>query len=194
MRVQCENGAWPSTFIATGGTPESRAGDAVEIAIDAAAPWYNPAEGTLYVAAEFVTDPAVLVTAQTAQFVVIFNDGTNDNLVGSTNRNGNFNSLTSLQRTGGSEHVRLNSAIPPAMGRHAFATGWRSGDSAMAIDGFLAEVTTNDPFDAPLISRLDIGRNSAGPSENHLYGFIRQVAYWPRRLPDLALSASSMKN
>jgi hypothetical protein len=194
LRVQCENGGWPTSFIATTGSAGTRDADSVLVTVDATAPWYNPAEGTLYVAAEFVTDPADLVTVSTAQFLCIFGDGSSANLVGAVNRNGSLNLMTNVQRTEGGEHVRINSSEPTDPGRHAVAVAWRSSDSAMALDGMLFSPLVNEPFLPPLITGLHIGRSSVLGSVNELHGFIRQVSYWPRRLSDIALLAASSVN
>ena len=181
-RAQCENGAWPTSFIETAGSPASRAADSVVIAGIDSAPWYNPAEGTLAVAAEFVTESAALALQPTAQFVAIFSNGTNSEIVAGFNRNGTFDAINVFLREAGVNRVLGGMTPPPGPGRHVMATAWRSGDSAFAVDGALATMTTDDPFTPPPITRLDIGQAATSGGINHIDGFIRSISYWRHRL------------
>jgi hypothetical protein len=177
-RAQCENGAWPTSFIDTAGSPVARAADSAVIHGVDTAPWYNPAEGTLAVTAEFVTEAAALTLAPTAQFVATFSNGTNSEIVAGFNRNGAFDAIYAFLREAGVNKVLCGLAPPPGPGRHGLATAWRSGDSAFAVDGVLAETTLDDPYTPPPITRLDIGQAATSGGLNHIDGFIRSISYW----------------
>ena len=138
-----------------------------------------------------MTESAALALQPTAQFVAIFSNGTNSEIVAGFNRNGTFDAINVFLREAGVNRVLGGMTPPPGPGRHVMATAWRSGDSAFAVDGALATMTTDDPFTPPPITRLDIGRSPVGGGTNYFDGYVRSVFYWPRRLPDARLAVRS---
>jgi hypothetical protein len=168
--VQCEAGAFATSYIPTVASQVTRTPDICSIEAPNFAPWYNTAEGTLV--AEFTLLPRTL----SGTTVIAYN--------GSSNGRWSYLSSASARMNDGTNTAVAGSiGTPTAVNKTASALS--SAGMAISLNGAApgtsAYVGTFGPQDA-----LDIGSQAGAASIN---GHIRSIQYFPVRLADFQLQA-----
>jgi hypothetical protein len=161
--VQCEAGAFPTSYIPTVASTVTRAADVAQITGANFSSWYNPEQGTILAKLQNVNQAG-------ANAIWSFDNG------GSSQRM-IFRIAVGAVVTNFST---IADTISPYTATHAFAitTGSLSG----AKNGILYTASTGTAV--PIVTQLQFGTS---PGLTRASGAIARFAYWPVRLPDLAL-------
>jgi hypothetical protein len=173
---QLELGAMAGSVIETSTTAVTRNADLA--VVSSLVPWFNPYEGTLV--AEWI--PA----QQTAGGAVV---GLND---GTTNNRMNLNQTAGVAAqfftvNGGVSQANLNTGTT-VIGSVARAAGaYKENNFALSVNGATPSLDTAGTVPTP--TRMSIGvQTGAG---TYLFGWVRRIAYYTRRLSDYNLKALS---
>ena len=166
---QQEVGTFPTSYIPTSGSTETRAADEASITGTNFSRWYNQSEGTMFV------DSSAL-GLNTLNRTAYITDGSTSNSLGIVETS----SLTQfLAYTGGVLQANLSFA-QTGLSKKAFA--YAVNDAAFTADGNSA--LTDTSVTLPGLDRMDlISRIGADP----LNGHISRLTYYPKRLPDIEL-------
>lgn len=173
---QLEQGSFATSPIKTNGAAVTRAADIAPIS--ALGPWFNASEGTL-LAVGTVFDTSA------NRFIADITDGTVSNAIAtylSTSTN-------HLMTTGGvtQGNVFLSNAITAnAEFKDAFA--YKTNDLSAAINNALIPGDTS--ANIPVVNRMNIGSRVNGTF--WLNGYIKRLAYFPRRLSNAELQAITL--
>lgn len=176
--AQAEQGAFPTSYIATTTTSETRAAD--------------DATNTTGIAALFNVNTGTLVTEFRTHFdpnLANFSVGQFDDTTGDVDRYVHYNPAgetlrARLQLAVGSDG-QVNFASTAAQNTdHIWASAFQTDDMQSAVDGVLG--TQDTSVGTPTgITRVVIGRRGAGGEA--LNGFIKTFMYFDERLPDAFL-------
>lgn len=182
--AQLETGSFLTSYIPTTSAQATRTADSA--IINNLAPWFNPAQGTLFVEA---VAPQFLRTDGGSQFVASADDGTPSNFV-SLGRTA-IGNCRGQARAGGVAQADLINAgnwANGSLGR--FALAFDSTGSAISLNG--STVVTGPGFAAPPMTRLRLGVATVDGSSTW-NGHIRAIRYFPRRLTNAELQALTTK-
>ncbi len=177
--AQCENGAYPTSFILTAGSAVTRAADVATMdTADIAG--FSATEGTLCV--DLKLD---FVGAFGSRQACIVNDGsgTNNNWYGLGASAPANAPVVNVNSDGGSQvNLAYGSGYVPGQSTKV-AFGVRTDDFAGALGGAIFGTDTSGAMPVATLTKIHLGRNAIGTGA-HLNGFIRRVRYWPQRLPN----------
>lgn len=187
-----EVGSQPTSYIPTTTAQVTRAADtstssAVTRAADVASvnvlsPWYNAAEGTLFVEATSNGTGSV----GSASFVT-FGDGST---TGATNRIQLDQLSNGRLRAYISDSSGIPATLPSSEGTHGvtskLATAFRQDSFAFSANGSAAVVDTSGAMPSP--TRMGVG-STPGVGNQSLNGHLRSIRYFPRRLSNSELQA-----
>jgi hypothetical protein len=169
---QLELGAFPTSVIPTSGSTVTRTADNVSMVGENFSSWYNSSEGTVYAEANpgsFVAQRVVCDLGANALHRITLLKGTNGNAFWFVN-NGN-NTQASLQFSPWNTTGKLSGA-------------YKLNDFASSFNG--STVLTDDSGLLPEnVNKMDIGKRADG--SNYLNGTIRNITYYPKRLPNAFL-------
>lgn len=171
--AQVEEGAFPSSYIATAGSQVTRAVDSAVMTGTNFSDWYNATEGTLFVEGSGGY-------AQ-ARLVVIGDNSVAANCIQMAQGAVNFNQTMRVSSAAVAELVSAN-----AIGtRVKAAQAYKLNDWQAAFNGTAGAVDTSCPV--PVVDRMGIG--SAPNLTLQANGHIKRIAYYPRRLSEAQLQA-----
>lgn len=182
--AQLEVGAAATSYIPTTTAQVIRAADSATI--NNLAPWFNPAQGTLYVEA---VAPQFLRTDGGSQFVASVDDGTASNYI-SLGRTGVGNTRAQARAGGVTQADLLNAGNWASASLGRFALAFDSTGSAISLNGGAA--VTGPGFVASSMTRLRLGVATVDGSSTW-NGHIRAIRYFPRRLTNTELQALTAK-
>ena len=165
---------YPSSFIPTAGTSNTRAVDVVTV--NTLTPWFNSVEGTILAQASSYD----VASAGNPRAVCDLGAGTSsnrfilryaNNSVGVAPR-AVMNGTSTFNTAYGSPITALNNPLKQAM-------AYKSGNSASTLQGYGSVVTDSTAFAGFIPTALYLG---TGNTSVPLSGWIQQVLYYPKRL------------
>lgn len=171
---QFEEGAFPTSYIPTTTATVTRNADDCSITGTDFSEWFNSNEGTIYVEAQ-----TLYTTATGIPYVLTINDGT-------------ANETIEYRISSGSGFVvRDGAAVQAALGfsgvdlsqSFKIAGAFAANDFAHSTNG--GAVATDGSGTLPTVTRMQIGANLVGSA--HLNGHIKDIRFYPSRLPDAEL-------
>jgi len=172
---QLELGAFATSVIPTTTAAATRAADVATMVGDNFSSWYNQTEGTLFL------DGAVPYIVPSGNFPTYasFNDGTANNRIDVGYLTSGVSGLEVV--SGGA----LQAGIYPAVGATArkIAGAYQVNNFAISVNGGTAATDTTGII--PVVDRMRIGDRSGVT----LNGYIRRIAFYPRRLSNSELQA-----
>jgi hypothetical protein len=174
--AQLEAGAFRTSYIPTVASQVTRSADAASMTGTNFSDWYNATEGTAY------TEAASLATAYLGA-IVGFSDGTLNNRF----------SIRGMTASNQSTSLGLNSGVTQwsftfssqTTAATKFALGYKVNDIAFTRNA--ATPLTDASALIPVVNQLRIGAEGTGTQGYN--GHIRQIIYYPRRLPNSTLQA-----
>jgi hypothetical protein len=174
--LQLEVGSFPSSPILTDAASVTRAAD---VATVATAGWFADGQpGSLMT--EFVLP---VVSNAVNQRLLSIDDGTANNRIFLTRTTGGV--FDSFVVSGGSTQANIG-AGSLASGTHKTALAWATNDIAMYRSG--AQSGTDSSATLPSgITSVRVG--TAYDASSPIFGYIRSLRYWPRRLSNTTLQA-----
>lgn len=177
--LQVEIGAFSTSLIPTTGAQATRAADVANI--NTISPWYNSAEGSLYV--EFVR-PAI-VTPDSVNRIVAQLAGISGNHMGivtgaASGANHRFDVVV-----GGTAQAQINATNSYVAGAVAKIAAAYKQDSFAAIHSG-GSILEDSSGSIPAVSSLKIGVNAGVDAIN---GYLRKIRYFPKRLTNAELQA-----
>jgi hypothetical protein len=172
--AQLEAGAFATSFIPTVASQVTRSADLAVMTGTNFSSWYNPSEGTVY---------AEVIYSNIVDFSNVFaiSDGTANNTIRTISWNDGTARPLSVT-VGGVAQVNLSNSS--SVGLFKYAAAIKRNDFAVSTNG--AAVQTDSNGTLPVVDRLTIGTNN-GTFE--LNGTIKQISYYPQRLPNSQLQA-----
>ena len=165
--AQCEAGSFPTSYIPTSGSTETRSADEASITGSNFSSWYNQDQGTISFRAKSPTDPV--------QYTVVIDD--------STNNNRHLFVISNFYqyqiRVSGSTEAQIDAASVLSS-FNSIAGGYKTNDIAVALNG---SVDVDNVASIPTCNRLSIYQFSGVT----FTGTISRLTYWPKRLTDTSL-------
>ena len=174
--AQFETGSFPTSYIPTSGSTETRAADEASITGTNFSSWYNQSEGTVF--ANAICNG---LSISNVSFVGHLSDGTTNNYIDVFRYQPTGFSLVVV---GGAVQSGLISSVTRGS-YHKSALAYKTNDFSLSVDG--ASVTTDNSGSLPSqsISILTLGNDSS--NVRALNGHISRLTYYPKRLPDIEL-------
>ena len=168
--AQLEAGAFSTSYLPTLASSVTRSADVASV--NTLSPWFNATEGTLF--AESVSYNNLARSAS------ISNSGSSDTigLGASSTNNGRLYIYTS-----GVEQANLSAAFSGSTLKEAAA--YKTNDAQYCANGTLSSQDTS--VSLPTLNKMDIGYFTIGGVYHN--GWIRRIAYYPRRLTNAELQA-----
>ena len=172
--AQLEAGSFATSYIPTLASSVTRSADVASV--NTLSPWFNATEGTLF--AEVIRDAVVTSAGLSASI----NDGTTSNRLRmyhdtATSYVGDVNS-------GGAGQASLSATITAGANIKA-AMAYKVNDFAMSVNGGSPSTDTAGSLPTGLTT-LSLGNNITG---NYLSGWLKRLAYYPRRLTNAELQS-----
>lgn len=171
--AQLEAGAFATSYIPTVASTVTRSADAVSVS--ATSPWFNAVEGTLYAEAA-----PLIANTGASRGIFGLSGGTSSNSISLY-----INSSGSLSGgyivNGGAAQADFT---PTYSNKTALA--YKANDVNMGAGGAIG--TTDTSATIPTISQVQLGDIYGGTSFK-LNGWLRRIAYYPRRLTNAELQA-----
>jgi hypothetical protein len=175
--AQLEAGAFATSYIPTVGSQVTRSADSASV--NTLTPWFNAATGTLY--SEFAINGLNPAAGNAA---AAFNDTTTSNFI--VNRLLTTGVTPEFQvRTGGVVQAALIGGAVSATAVLKMAGAYAANDFAASMNG--GTVLTDASGTVPTVTRLAIGATEFTSLANILNGWVRNVTYYPTRLPNATL-------
>jgi hypothetical protein len=173
--AQLEAGSFPTSYIPTTTAATTRAADVATMIGDNFSNWYNQSEGTLYVEGD--------AGLSSLPCFVSIDDTTVSNRI--QLRRQSSDTFASFRMVSSSGQIDVSLLSGSATGVNKQIAAFSAGSQSSAANGVLIPGIT-PLVTMPVVSRLDIG---AGVGSNLLNGYIRQIAYYPRRLGNAELQS-----
>lgn len=186
--AQWENGGFPTSYIGpTSGSAVTRSADvATMIGGTNFSSWFNQSEGTIFAD---VSSP-VAVNSTSFGGILAITDSGYSNVVISMGVNGSTSLLQHEQYTAGNSRTTMQTY---GVSNRIFKTifGYDSvGASGFVTSGTLSVATALQPLAA--VDRLKIGAERTGGA--FINGYIKKIAYYPKRLSAVELQGSTIVN
>jgi hypothetical protein len=175
--AQLEVGAFPTSYIPTTNAAATRAGDSTSISGQNFVPWFNNAEGTIYVEASPQT-----ATTQSFAFMSLTNTTGSNNSIAIYYTGGNVVDVENLVNAVAQYTYLIPRGSPPTKVAH----GYKANDSNVAVNGTAA--TTDTVCNIPPVNLMTIGTIYDLVSFP-CNGTIRKLAYYPIRVTNAQLAA-----
>jgi hypothetical protein len=177
---QIENGAFPTSYIATTSASVTRNADAASMTGTNFSSWYRADEGTLYAEHQkFGTS--------TFQRVAGMSDGGFDNRINLGYGSGSPNNLRTQINVSGVTQAALALASPSAINiNYKVALAYAVNDFASVLNAGTVQTDTSGTI--PVVSRFNIGIGDNTIS-NPLNGTIKKLSFYPARLTNAQLQA-----
>jgi hypothetical protein len=168
--AQLEAGAFQTSYIPTVASQVTRTADVASMTGTNFSDWYNASEGTIYFEGGTPSD-------YSTGFLTLFsvNDATaNNNIQPAINASANV--LNVEMKVSGSVVAGFFPAYVSGNTKLGFA--YKLNDANYAKDGVSGSTDTSAAI--PVVSQINIGANQV--PTNFLNGYIRRIAFYPRRL------------
>jgi hypothetical protein len=146
--------------------------------VNTLSPWYNAAEGTLYVQAQDMSDAAHATSQPRA---VSINDNTGNNTIDVSRLPASAQGRARVDTAGVNQFNVLNTAWPLAT-QAKVALAYKQNDFAACLGG--GSVSTDTLGTIPIVTRMAIGNITTG---NSWVGWIQRITYYPRKLSSAEL-------
>lgn len=184
--AQLEAGAFATSYIPTTTASVTRAADAASMTGTNFSSWYNQGEGALYVEAQTVNLAANRGIFAIGDSSLAFGAA---NTIYSVFESGLSGRISQVALVGGLSQVASMSPVYTQAANTAtkMAQGYKVNDYAITVNAVNPAV---DPFAlVPAVSSMSIGSLNSGwlNGGNFLNGTIKQITYFPKRLPDAEL-------
>jgi len=176
--AQLEAGAFPTSYIPTAGAQVTRAADFV--GLNALSPWFNPAEGTLFIEASAAATPPAGNIA--ARVVALAKDTTN---YLSISRNSNGLVAADVVSNGAGSFTPLQSQQVPNNTSFKSVLAYALNNTANAVNGAVSPTDTSVSLPEPVACHL----GQCGSGQAFWNGHIRKLRYFPRRLSNSEIQA-----
>jgi hypothetical protein len=169
--AQLEAGEFPTSYIPTEASQVTRSADAASMTGTNFSSWYNAAEGTLFAEYSAVASGIRTINA--------LNDGTdNESIRLRTNATNPLFTVTD----GGVDQADVDAGTVASNIVYKFAGAYMANSFAASISGGAAVTDTSGTL--PTVDRAMLGNSAAN---NYLNGYLRKIAYYPRRLSNAEL-------
>jgi hypothetical protein len=181
--AQLEAGAFPTSYIPTTTTALTRAADVASV--NTLSPWYNASAGTLY--AEY-NIPFALTSGVSPRLAALVGAGgaAVDELPlflsQASGRAASANAFTGAVNAGRIDASASFAANTTTKATYAYA----SNDRAVTTGGSSPTLSTA-AYTIPTVTTLRLGQDGGGT--NNINGYLRRIAYYPRRLSNAELQA-----
>ena len=173
--AQLEAGAFATSYIPTIASSVTRSADVASV--NTLSPWFNATEGTLFVEASNVKGVYPhLAGLETDANNAIWSYAQE---ASSTTRYGNLDAVS-----GGTLSVSINTAAA-AVTTIKQAAAYKANDFAVCVNA--GTIVSDTSATVPSVTKLQIGTRTA--TQYWLNGYIRRLAYYPRRLTNAELQA-----
>ena len=167
--VQCEAGAFATSYIPTVASQVTRTADVATITGANFSQWFNAAEGSFVVEA---------VTPTTGSYAAYISNGNETDYLGSRFGSSGTAFVTA---TGGA----LQANIGTTAGTAKIAAAYKANDFAVSVNG--GAVATDTAGTVPTVNQMRLGAAFAGGV--NINGHIRSIKYFPTRLSNTQLQA-----
>ena len=178
--AQLEAGAFPTSYIPTVASQQTRNADAALMLGANFASWYNPGEGTLY--AEGVIP---FVGGSGFPSFLSVDDGTSGDAIELSMWDAASDSVRYVVWDGGTAQASIALATYTANSNFKLAGVYKLNDFAASYNGGAAQTDTSGTL--PIVNLARIGQNRTGG--NSLNGTIKRISYYPERLTNAQLQA-----
>ena len=186
--VQCEVGAFATSYIPTTTTTLTRNADGVSMTGTNFSSWYNASEGTLVASGQFVA--LGNNTSPYRNALVGLSDGTSANAMTfgksiagfAADRPATFSSNGNFGQSIAGVTITASSIVTMALGLKANSVFFAANGVAGVEDTSCS---------VPIANQLGIGNFESAGLNSLLNGYIRSVRYYPRRLTNAEIQAFS---
>ena len=173
--AQFETGSYPTSYIPTYGTSQTRAGEICVGVSDAST--FNSTEGVLY------TEIAALADDEINRHITLW-DGTDTNRLVLKYDN-QSNVVQVFNRVGGIETAFLGHNLADITISHKIAVRYKANNYALVIDGVEVDTdTSSSTWPASVLNNIKFSNGSG----SDFYGKTKQLIYFPKALSDLQLA------
>jgi hypothetical protein len=176
---QLEQGAFATSVIPTTTTALTRSADVA--LVDTLSPWYNASEGAVYVSATLINTPATAIFGLYA----LINGTSAERIYVNTGSGAGGNINTIVTDNNIAQAQTINGGLSAA-GIYNYANAYKVNDFASVANG--GSAVTDNLGSLPNVDRLILGANAVGNAQ-FLNGYLRRIAYYPRRLSNAELQA-----
>jgi hypothetical protein len=177
---QLEQGAFATSVIPTTTTALTRAADVASV--NTLSPWFNSAEGSVYVSATLLNAPTSLAGAS---LYSLSNGTTSERISVLTGGGSGGNINTIVTDDAVLQAQTVNGGLSTA-GTYNYANAYKVNDFASVVNGGTA--VTDGLGSLPTVDRLILGANAVG-NTGFLNGYLRRIVYYPRRLSNAELQS-----
>jgi len=181
--AQLEAGAFPTSYIPTSGSTETRNPDKVSMEGDNFSDWYNQSEGTFY--SQFKGESRAGSTGYVTKIVYSISDGSFNNSHYGVTPESNGDMYWYSVSSGVGQGLLGITPLQPFASNVVYKSAYaiKTNDRALSINGY---IDTDSTTTLPVVNRLYIGSSWTG-SSIYLGGHISQLTYYPRRLTNTQL-------
>ena len=179
--AQIEAGSFPTSYIPTTTTAVTRSADVATIEGADFTSWFKQGMGSALASFEVATSALL-------RYVYDFSDGTFSNSINLVTSAGDNYAPTVVEAGVTQAQILQGGVTPLSENRVAFA--WAGNDFATSAGG--RTVGTDASGSIPRVDRLTLGARRVD-AVTSLYGWLREFAYFSRRLPNAALEAWSRR-
>jgi hypothetical protein len=174
--AQMEAGAFPTSYIPTTAAAATRNADAASMTGTNFSSWYNAAEGTLY--GEF----SAYNTSATRLLVQMDDTGFNNRIFAFVQSNNGIQTNVVVSGSSVAQLFPAGTYTSPAVGKVAQA--YATNNFASCFNAGVVSTDTSGTVPTVTQTRLGFDGSSA-----YLNGYIRRIAYYPRRLSNAELQS-----
>ena len=178
--AQLEAGAFPTSYIPTTTTALTRAADVASV--NTLSPWYNSAEGSVYVSATLLNAPTSLAGAS----LYSLSNGTVSERISVLTGGGSGGNINTIVTDDAVLQAQTVNGGLSTAGTYNYANAYKLNDFASVVNGGTA--VTDGLGSLPTVDRLILGANAVG-NIGFLNGYLRRIVYYPRRLSNAELQS-----
>jgi len=181
--AQLEAGAFPTSYIPTSGSTETRNPDKVSMEGDNFSDWYNQSEGTFY--SQFKGESRAGSTGYVTKIVYSISDGSFNNSHYGVTPESNGDMYWYSVSSGAGQGLLGITPLQPFASNVVYKSAYaiKTNDRALSINGY---IDTDSTTTLPVVNRLYIGSSWTG-SSIYLGGHISKLTYYPTRLTNAQL-------
>jgi len=175
--AQLEVGSFATSFIPTGASPVTRAGDNASMTGSNFSSWYNQSEGTFLIVARSYAD--------LTQDIVTVDNG---NILTSLTIYQSSNAYVNYALNGGGLEGSVQAIAASATANNKIAACYKTDSFGIAVNGTLG--TTDTSGTPPTVNRFVIAPAAISSGSKALY--ISSITYFPKRLSNTQLQTLSL--